>query len=182
MATLKPFLDLRVQRKKDELYPLKISVSATRSIVFQIPVKIYLAPENWNSQTCRIVKHKSKRLFNMALQEQLLSLEKKLTVLEVSGQLANMSTREVKQYLVASQTVSCSARGDLIDYYEQYIDRIANASTRGTHEHTLKKSWHTIKESCLSEMSIRLGCWALSVSSSRSTSMPRGGLYLVCED
>ena len=36
MATLKPFLDLRVQRKKDELYPLKISVSATRSIVFQI--------------------------------------------------------------------------------------------------------------------------------------------------
>ena len=34
---------------------------------------------------------------------------------------------------------SCSARGDLIDYYEQYIDRIANASTRGTHEHTLKK-------------------------------------------
>ena len=75
----------------------------------------------------------------MALQEQLLSLEKKLTVLEVSGQLANMSTREVKQYLVASQTVSCSARGDLIDYYEQYIDRIANASTRGTHEHTLKK-------------------------------------------
>ena len=139
MATLKPFLDLRVQRKKDELYPLKISVSATRSIVFQIPVKIYLAPENWNSQTCRIVKHKSKRLFNMALQEQLLSLEKKLTVLEVSGQLANMSTREVKQYLVASQTVSCSARGDLIDYYEQYIDRIANASTRGTHEHTLKK-------------------------------------------
>ena len=29
MATLKPFLDLRVQRKKDELYPLKISVSAT---------------------------------------------------------------------------------------------------------------------------------------------------------
>ena len=139
MATLKPFLDLRVQRKKDELYPLKISVSATRSIVFQIPVKIYLAPENWNSQTCRIVKHKSKRLFNMALQEQLLSLEKKLTVLEVSGQLANMSTREVKQYLVASQTVSCSARGDLIDYYEQYIDRIANASPRGTHEHTLKK-------------------------------------------
>ena len=139
MATLKPFLDLRVQRKKDELYPLKISVSATRSIVFQIPVKIYLAPENWNSQTCRIVKHKSKRLFNMALQEQLLSLEKKLTVLEVSGQLANMSIREVKQYLVASQTVSCSARGDLIDYYEQYIDRIANASTRGTHEHTLKK-------------------------------------------
>ena len=99
MATLKPFLDLRVQRKKDELYPLKISVSA---IVFQIPVKIYLAPENWNSQTCRIVKHKSKRLFNMALQEQLLSLEKKLTVLEVSGQLANMSAREVKQYLVAS--------------------------------------------------------------------------------
>ena len=52
MATLKPFLDLRVQRKKDELYPLKISVSATRSIVFQIPVKIYLEfPDVPNRQT-----------------------------------------------------------------------------------------------------------------------------------
>lgn len=139
MATIKPFLDLRVPRKSDGLFPLKISISATRSIVFQLPVKIYLSPEHWNAQTCRIVKHKSKGLFNMALQEQLLSLEKKLTLLEVSGQLSNMSVKEVKQYLVTAERTACSVRGDLIDYYEQYIGRIVNSSTRGAHAHTLKK-------------------------------------------
>ena len=139
MATLKPFLDLRVQRKKDGLYPLKISISASRLIVFQVPVKIYLAPENWNSQTCRVVKHKSKGLFNLALQEQLLSLDKKLTMLELSGQISGMTAREVRQYLLVAERVSPSAQGDLIDYYEQYISRISNVSTRGTHIHTLKK-------------------------------------------
>lgn len=139
MATIKPFLDLRVPRKCDGLFPLKISISATRSIVFQLPVKIYLSPEHWNAQTCRIVKHKSKGLFNMALQEQLLSLEKKLTLLEVSGQLSNMSVKEVKQYLFTAERTACSVRGDLIDYYEQYIGRIVNSSTRGAHAHTLKK-------------------------------------------
>ncbi|WP_298031799.1 site-specific integrase [uncultured Alistipes sp.] len=139
MATLRPFLDLREQRKKDGLFPLKISVSVSRSIVFQISMKIFLQEDNWNSQTCRVIRHNSKSLFNMALQERLLSLEKKLTVLELSGQLSNMTVKEVRQYLLASDKIERSVHGELVGYYEQYISRIGNSSTRGTHEHTLKK-------------------------------------------
>lgn len=75
----------------------------------------------------------------MALQERLLSLEKKLTVLELSGQISNMTVKEVRQYLLASDKMERSVHGDLVRYYEEYIGRIGNSSTRGTHEHTLKK-------------------------------------------
>lgn len=138
MASLKAFLDLR-NKRKDGLYPLKISVSAGRAIVFQIPTKIYLQAENWNPQTCRVVRHESKTLYNMALQERLLSLEKKLSVIELSGRIAEMSSIEVKQYLTASEQSNKLHHGDMIGYYLQYISFTRNKSTRGTHEHTLKK-------------------------------------------
>lgn len=139
MATLKPFLDLREQRKKDGLFPLKISVSVSRSIVFQISMKIHLPEESWNPQTCRVVRHPSKALLNMALQERLLSLEKKLSLLELSGQIPSMTAKEVRHWLLSSDDSAQSVHGDLVEYYEQYIGRIGNSSTRGTHEHTLKK-------------------------------------------
>lgn len=137
MATLRPFLDIRGQRN-DGLCPLKISVSATRSVVFQIPMKIYLSPENWDSQTLRVVRHGSKSLFNLALQERLLQLEKKIAFLELSGQIMNMTPVEVKKHLMASDEVS-GGQSDLIAYYEEYISNIRRESTRKAHEHTFKK-------------------------------------------
>lgn len=137
MATLRPFLDTRGQRK-DGLSPLKISVSATRSVVFQIPLKIYLSPESWDPQACRVVRHASKSLFNMALQERLMLLERKLAYLEMSGQITNMTPIEVKKHLLAPDDASCG-QSDLISYYEEYISNIRRMSTRKAHEHTLKK-------------------------------------------
>lgn len=151
MASLKPFLDLRVPRKKDGLYPLKISVSATRAVVFQLPMRIYLAPDNWDSSACRVVRHPSKKIFNMALQERLLALEKRLTLLEFSGKMNCMKAREVRQYLLESENLSQSQYEDLESYYERYIGRIVNPSTRGTHQHTLKK----IREFCRSKISFK---------------------------
>lgn len=138
MASLKPFLDIREQRK-DGLYPLKISVSATRAVVFQIPMKINLPLESWNAQTCRVVRHENKSVYNMAIQERLLLLEKRMAMLELTGQIGNMTSSEVKRYLLASEQMKRSSQGDLIGYYEQYISNIRNPSSRGTHEHTLKK-------------------------------------------
>lgn len=138
MASFKAFLDLREQRK-DGLYPLKISVSAGRSIVFQIPMKIYLPAESWNTQTCRVVRHESKSLYNLAIQERLILLEKKIILIELSGQIANMSSLEVKAYLMTSEQMKNSNKGDMVTYYEKFIAKITNLSTKGIYLHTLQK-------------------------------------------
>lgn len=138
MATLRPFLDTR-RKRKDGSCPLKISVSATRTIVFQLTMGIFLPLDSWDFQLCRVVRHESKSLYNLALQERLLLLEKRLSVLELSGRMQEMTSLEVKNYLVSSGRMMAARQGDLASYYREYISNIRRLSTRNAHEHTFKK-------------------------------------------
>lgn len=136
MATLKAFLDARRPRQK-KLYPVKISVSAGRAVVFQITTKILISPENWDAAPCRVIKHPQKGVFNMALQEQMLGIQKKLLTIELSDEIETMTVKEIRKYLASG--INIPSKNDFFTCYREYIDSIKNDSTREMHELTFKK-------------------------------------------
>lgn len=94
MASVKLYLDTRVPRK-DGTYPLKIAV--THKGKFLINLKIYLTEDQFVEN--EVVGHKSKKTYNIVIEQWLVNIKKILLDLGANGKLNKLSHQQLKDII-----------------------------------------------------------------------------------
>lgn len=94
MASVKLYLDTRVPRK-DGTFPLKIAV--THKGKFLINLKIYLKEDQFVGN--EVIGHKSKKTYNIIIEQWLVNIKKILLDLGANGKLNKLSHHQLKQII-----------------------------------------------------------------------------------
>lgn len=138
MASVKLYLDTRVPRK-DGTYPLKIAV--THKGKFLINLKIYLKEDQFVGN--EVVDHKSKKTYNIIIEQWLINIKKILLDLGANGKLNKLSHQQLKNIIENySETDEIDDREKpylFKDHFDKFISRKNNPRTIELYQGTYNK-------------------------------------------
>lgn len=136
MAKINIILDKRY-RRKDNTYPLKITIFRGKTIY--IPINIYIKEEDWDKVKQQLIGAKYRNL-NIFLTQKKTEYQTKLLELQNKGQLRYMSNDKLEKYLIGE---SDDEKPHLFrDYIRRYIDTQTNERTKEIYvatEHKIQK-------------------------------------------
>ena len=138
MASVKLYLDTRVPRR-DGTFPLKIAV--THKGKFLINMKIYLKEDQFVGN--EVVGHKSKKTYNIIIEQWLVNIKKVLLDLGANGRLKKLSHQELKD--IIENYSETGEMGDsekpylFKDHFGKFILNKDNARTKDIYQATLNK-------------------------------------------
>lgn len=133
MAKINIILDRRYKRK-DNTYPLKITIFRDKTIY--IPINIYIKEENWDKVTQQLIGTKYRNL-NIFLTQKKTECQAKLLELQNKGLLRYMSNEKLEKYLNGEND---DEKPHLFcDYIRRYIDTLTNERTKELYIATERK-------------------------------------------
>lgn len=173
MASVKLYLDTRVPRK-DGTFPLKIAV--THKSKFLINLKIYLKEDQFIGN--EVVGHKSKKTYNIIIDQWLVNIKKILLDLGANGKLNKLSHQQLKEIIEnfsGSDEINEEEEPYLFkDHFDKFLSRKDNPRTielyQGTYNKIIKASdidaltFEDINVSWLKDFQQRMANDALSIN------------------
>lgn len=135
MAKISIKLDKR-RKKKDETYPLKITVHRDGRTLY-VPTKIYLHNEEWSESKQEVIKRPDKRVLNTIINGKVADMSTQLMRLQSEGRLRFVSDEQLIKKLTG---VDADDAPHLFkDYLANFIEIIPNKRTREIYAATAKK-------------------------------------------
>jgi len=138
MASVKLYLDTRVPRK-DGTFPLKIAV--THKGKFLINLKIYLKEDQFVGN--EVVGHKSKKTYNIVIEQWLVNIKKILLDLGANGKLKKLSHQQLKEIIEnysGDEAPDDNEKTYLFkEHYQKFLSNKSNPRTRDTYKATYTK-------------------------------------------
>jgi integrase len=140
MATVKPILETRVQ-KKDETYPIKIAIYHKGKTSF-ISLDISVLKDQFDGMS--VINHPKAKILNQIIKTKLHQAES--IILDLPAKASRYSISDIRMFIEANSTeavkqepVNKVNKYCLADHFLKYITQTVNARTKAIYQETLDK-------------------------------------------